>query len=486
MYIFYLLLWILAGSIFPAPQTAYAVSGAAGIGAATAESFSDTVEIPAPSGTVDQEAILGEGITADGLNLGGMTVSDAKLLVNGHFQNISESELVVSFAGQTAAVTPEELGFTWESDAAIEAAAELTGSGRLVERYKARENLKYDNLELTIPYSYDSGKIRTFVEDEIASKDTTPVDASMVREHGQFTVTEEINGVTTNVDETVSAIQKALSASLSDHMSAEAVVEVKKPKITAEFLYGIQDKLGTYSTSYSSSSSARKKNIQIAAGRLDGLLLMPGESLSVSEAIGERNAENGYQLAPQYENGTSVDSYGGGVCQVSTTLYNAVIRAELQVDKRYPHSMTVHYVPYSSDAAIAEGNKDFVFTNNTDTAIFIASDADGSDLYFSIYGHETRPANRTIEFVSDTLSYTEPKPKEKKDPNLAAGKKRTEGSTHAEVRSRLTKIVKVDGVETERVVINEDHYRGVSKTIYIGTKKKASAKKTKDETKKSN
>ncbi|MBR3166818.1 MAG: VanW family protein, partial [Lachnospiraceae bacterium] len=183
-----------------------------------------------------------------------------------------------------------------------------------------------------------------------------------------------------------------------------------------------------------------------------------------------RTAENGYELAPQYANGDSEMAYGGGVCQVSTTLYNAVIRAELQIDERHPHSMIIHYAPYSSDAAIAEGNKDFIFTNNKDYPVYIASDADGSELYFSIYGKEDRPENRTIEFESDTLSYEELSPEVIEDKSLAAGEEVTSGSSHPSVSSELYKVIYIDGEESERILMNKDHYKGTRKTIRKGVK----------------
>ena len=91
------------------------------------------------------------------------------------------------------------------------------------------------------------------------------------------------------------------------------------------------------------------------ASKLNGHIIYPGETFSVTAAVIPFTAENGYMLAPSYESGSVVDSYGGGICQVSTTLYNAVLDAELEVVERHNHSMTVSYVEASKDAAIAEG-----------------------------------------------------------------------------------------------------------------------------------
>ena len=137
---------------------------------------------------------------------------------------------------------------------------------------------------------------------------------------------------------------------------------------------------------------------------ISGSLIFPGESFSVTAAVAPFTAENGYEPAPSYEENRVVDSYGGGICQVSTTLYNAVLKAELEVTARSNHTMVVNYVDLSKDAAIAEGVMDLAFVNTTDAPIYIVGYAYGGTLSFTIYGHETRPANRSIEFVSETTS----------------------------------------------------------------------------------
>ena len=187
----------------------------------------------------------------------------------------------------------------------------------------------------------------------------------------------------------------------------------------------VQDVLGESSTDYSSSSSNRRTNIETGVSKLNGKVLYPGEELSVCDSVVPFSAENGYAPAPSYEMGAVVESYGGGICQVSTTLYLAVLRAELEVTERYNHSMLVNYVKPSMDAAIAEGSKDFKFRNNTDAPIYIFGYASNGEVGFRIYGHETRDReNRRVSFESETLSSTEPESKIQADSNLAFGEKR--------------------------------------------------------------
>ena len=421
---------------------------------------------------ITDDTVIEEGIYAQGIDLGGKTVAQARSLINEYFNQVDRSDLTITYSDQQAVISMSDLNLAWDTETAVQEAAGYAKSGSLISRYKEKTDLKYDSAEVPVDYTYNRLAISSFVTSEIASHDVEAQNATLTRENGEFSIEEDVTGLKTNVEETLSAIYQTLDTELSDTMTTEAVVEVAEPEVTAEMLSEVTDRLGTYTTDYSSSSYNRKTNISVAAGRLNGSLLLPGESISVSDTILSRCEENGYLLAPQYANGQTEDSYGGGVCQVSTTLYNAVLRAELQIDERSPHSMVVHYVPYASDAAISEGSKDFVFTNNTEAPIYIAASADGYELTFSIYGKETRDETRELEFVSNTISETYPDPKVEYDDSQYEGYESTTGSSSPSVTATLTKIVYEHGEEVDRILLHTDTYAGQSKTTVIGTKKR--------------
>ena len=179
--------------------------------------------------------------------------------------------------------------------------------------------------------------------------------------------------------------------------------------------------------------------------------------------------ENGYKTATAYENGRSVDSIGGGVCQISTTLYNASLYAELEIVQRQNHSMTVSYVKPSMDAAIAGTYKDLKIKNPYDTPIYIEGYTQGKTLTFTIYGKETRPSNRTLAFESETISTTPSPTQEIQDPSLPAGKRVKVESGHTGLKSKLYKCVYVDGKLQDRTLLNSDTYNA-SKSVYrVGT-----------------
>ena len=238
-------------------------------------------------------------------------------------------------------------------------------------------------------------------------------------------------GTTVKVDDTIKEVEELLGDVWKQKdIRIPAVVEEKQPQYTADDFRKIDSVLGQKQTQYSGTAS-RAQNLANGTSKISGTVLMPGEQFSVFNTVSPFTEENGYANAGQYVNDELVDGLGGGICQVSTTLYNAVLQAELQVDERYPHSLTVSYVPLGMDAAIAGDYMDFKFTNSTEYPIYIEGYAGGGSISFAIYGHETRPSNRSIYFESKTVETYEPgDPEEVEDDTLEEGKTVTETAAH--------------------------------------------------------
>ena len=228
--------------------------------------------------------------------------------------------------------------------------------------------------------------------------------------------------------------------------------------------------MGSFTTSFADSGSARKHNIQHAAAMINGTKLAPGESFSTSATISPITEENGYQTAGAYQDGKVIDSVGGGVCQISTTLYNAVLAAELEVTERAEHSMTVSYVDVARDAAIAGDYKDFCFVNNTDDTIYIEGWATDSELTSQIWGGDTKKKNgRTIKFETVILEEYEPgEPVVTEDDSKEADYYHEKQAAHTGYKAELYKVIYQDGVETDRVKINSSSYEASPAQIVVG------------------
>lgn len=159
------------------------------------------------------------------------------------------------------------------------------------------------------------------------------------------------------------------------------------------------EKLAEFRTEYSSSSDARKHNIELAVKSIDGTVLEPGEEFSFNGTVGARTEQNGYRNAKIIVKGKFEDGVGGGVCQVSTTLYNAVLRSGLTVTESHAHSLPVSYVQPSFDAMVSEG-ADFKFLNDTPYPVRIEGRADGTRVRFALYGFPMITDGETVVFRS--------------------------------------------------------------------------------------
>lgn len=419
-----------------------------------------------------QAGVLPEGFSVsvpggeESLDLSGMTAEEARGELEGYVNGMAEIPVSVAIDGNSFTASAGELGCHWENSGELGAAVDEYSGGNLLERFVHVKELEKNPPELSVKASLDDEKLAAFVNDNCAPYVREAADASIVRENGAFVITDEVTGLAVDMGATKAALDKALAEGLSGGVSVEAVVTETAPRIRRADLETITDVLGTFSTNFNAGSRSRTKNLVTGSGKINGAVLMPGDQFSAYEYLTPFTIENGYAPATSYENGRSVDSIGGGACQLTTTLYNAALRSELEIVQRQNHSMTVSYVNPSEDAAIAGTYKDLKFKNNYETPVYIEGTISGNTLTFTIYGKETRPANRTLEFVSETLGTIDPgAPTETVDNSLAPGARVKVSSGHIGKKSRLWKVVYVDGVETERSILHTDTYMA-SKSVY--------------------
>jgi len=402
--------------------------------------------------------------------VGGMGKQEAADAVNNYVDSLETSKFTLSVNSKSITATARELGVTWENTQIVEEALNIGKSGSLITRYKDKKDLEHEPKKLELSFKADESKIKNYLTEHEEQVNQEAVDGGLVRENGTFTITDGKEGIAVNIEQSAKTIADYIDQEWdAKPASIELTAKVVQPKGSREQLSRVRDVLGTFSTDYSSSNAGRAANVSNGCGKINGTLLYPGDKFSVYETVSPFTAENGYELAGSYENGTVVETYGGGICQVSTTLYNAVIRAELKVEERWAHSMIVNYVQPSMDAAIAGTYKDFKFTNSTDAPVFIEGVTSGGVITFTVYGEETRDANREVSFESEIVSETAPPVQVNATSQYPVGYVKTQQSTHVGKVAKLWKIVTVNGVEQSREVFNNSTYNASPKIIVVGT-----------------
>ena len=419
-----------------------------------------------------KEATVHEGVYAGSIDLSGMTESEVSQAISDYVEGQKNAEVTLNYdSNNSATVKAGDLGLTWANTEIAGEAVRVAQGGNLIKRFKELTDLKKQNKIFNIEYAVDAAKVKNALSENCAVYDKKAVNATISpNSTGSFDIIDGSDGEELDIEASSSAISDFFKNSFNgENASIALAVNTVKPKGDADTLRKMTDVLGTYTTNYKSSSNDRAKNVATGCAHINGTIVYPGEQFSVYETVSPFTEENGYALAGSYLNGLVVESLGGGICQVSTTLYQAVLRAELQVDQRSNHSMVVNYVPHSADAAIAGTSKDFKFTNNLDNPIYIAGKTEGRDITFTIYGIDERPSNRTIEFESVDISTTEPVgDKVIGDSSQPAGYVHTQAA-HTGYTSEYWKIIKENGVEVSRNRVNKSTYKAVQRTITLGT-----------------
>ncbi len=292
-----------------------------------------------------------------------------------------------------------------------------------------------------------------------------PTDAYISKE--PFEIHPHVNGIDfgVSIDEAKRKLEKSEN---------ECIIPLKvtKPSKTTDMLgeEAFPDRLATYSTKYDSSNYNRTTNLRLSASKINGIVLMPGEEFSYNRTLGQRTAAAGYKPAASYVGGKVVNEYGGGICQTSSTLYNTVLLANLEVTSRSNHCYVSSYVPISRDATVSWGTLDFKFKNNRKYPIKIRAYASNGVVKVDILGvkqdddYEVAIESKVTSSIKYSTQYEE-------DSNLEEGKEKvTQNGSNGSI-GEAYKVLKKNGKVVSRTLISRDRYSAKPQIIVKGTKK---------------
>ncbi|MBS1721618.1 MAG: VanW family protein [Armatimonadetes bacterium] len=300
-------------------------------------------------------------------------------------------------------------------------------------------------------------------------KDFAPARVDLV--DGQIVRTPEQTGV--DLDE--KALTNALTKAVLTGQEQELPLVKANAKVPDSELEKIKEVVSSFTSHFSEGNANRASNIKNAAKRLSGTILMPGETFSFNKTLGRRTAENGFKLAGVYNNGKHDFDIGGGICQVSGTLYNAVLLANLKIANRSNHTFPVPYLPVGRDATVSYPAPDFAFKNDTDTPVAISAKAAGGSITFTILG--LKEAGVTVKITTAGHTSWGRGIKVVNDPSLPPGRRVVEepgGSGH---RIMTYRSVYKDGVEVKRESLGESVYPGGVRVVRQNTAAPKSATK---------
>ena len=438
----------------------------------------------------DSDEVVKEGVKIDSVNVSDMTEKEVKKAVKSHVKTKTNTKVQLRINKDKITTTLKDLGYKWENTELVEQVMEVGKQGNVIKRYKDSVDLKKNGKTFELKMGIDQKKMKAKLEELCKAFNVDAKNASLKATGHGFKIIAEKEGCEVDYEKTanqlVSYIEKQWDKKSA--IQLEATTKITKPKYTTKDCKKVSNTpMGSYTTQFTAGVVNRNANIRNGAEKLNGNVVYPGERFSCNKHLVPWTEDNGWKPAGTYSEGSVVDSLGGGICQVSSTLYNALLNAEIKVVERYPHSMAVSYVPLSADAALAGDYKDLVFENNTDAPIYVQGVYTEGAITFNIYGHDTRKKGHSVEYVSKTTKTIPIKTATKKDPTLPAGtKKVTPG--HVGYVAELYKITYENGKQVSKELVHTSTYAMAPTTTLVGTKNTSSSTKkspSKDKDKKS-
>jgi len=278
---------------------------------------------------------------------------------------------------------------------------------------------------------------------------------------GKIVIERETSGFALDVPK---VFDVALQAVTGNGKGILPLVEAPK-RVADEELAQIKEIVSSFSTKFSAGKVARSSNIRLASKNLNGIVLMPGDTLSFNDTLGRRTVASGYRVAPVIKNGKHDFDVGGGICQVSTTLYNAFALANLKIVRRENHSLPSAYVPLGRDATVDYGSRDLVIQNNSEGPIAISSVYEPGKLTFYVLG--VKEPGVEVSIVTEGARRWSRGVKLITDNSLPSGKRKVIDSGGSAASVSTYRIVKKNGVEIRRELLNRSQYSGAPKLIAV-------------------
>ena len=323
------------------------------------------------------------------------------------------------------------------------------------------KNINQEYIEIPVevikPEEIDLQKIH----DEIYKE---PQDAYYNKE--PFEIHAEVDGVDFNIEEAKQII------SSEEKEEYTIPLKITKPEMTINKIgtEAFPNLLSTFTTKYDKTNTNRTTNLQLAINKINGVVLMPDEEFSYNKIVGERTISAGYKEAKIYSNGEVVDGLGGGICQISSTLYNTVLLANLEITERRNHQFVTSYLPAGRDATVVYGSQDFKFKNNRKYPVKIEASLNSGIAKISLYGVKEEN-DYTVTFETRTVSAIPYKTKYINDSTIEEGTEKIQQKGVNGLITETYKILNLNGVVVSKTLLSKDTYNAMQRVVLKGTKK---------------
>lgn len=407
-----------------------------------------------------------KGVTVDNIKVSGMTKNEALNLLNDSLKDFENKNLQFKLNDTTYTRSLKDLGYEKNFKESVEKAFNVGRDKSHFQNFLRVVTLPIFGKNIETVSSFSDAKVQetvNFLVDKVYIKSQ---DAAISYKDGKFIKNKEVVGRYLKTDTLADDIKKDAKSLKPIELTALPI----EPKVKESYFDGIDAVLGDFSTNYKSSEENRKHNIALGAKKISGIFVNPGTEISFNDTIGNMDEAAGFKSAGVIINGEFDRGWGGGICQVSTTLYNALVKSDIEITERSNHSRPIGYVERGTDAAVAPGYKDLKFKNNLSHKIFIDSKADGENIEFVVYGNKL-DKEFEINLISELLEVKDPNKITKYSDELDEGEVKVEsegkkGYDYASYKEYLK-----DGQVVKKEKYLNSHYIPKDRVVIIGEKK---------------
>lgn len=404
------------------------------------------------------------GISVQGVDLSNLERREGVKRLAELESRVRDTTVNLLYAGAGYGVTLGELGFTVDRDKTMDRALAMGNELGVLKRWYAE--VRPVDRPMDPVLSLNEPVMRQYLQNQFGSLEKGAQDAYLrINNDDRVEVVPSLEGYTVDLDLlTESLVNQSV---LSNGTSVNVPVKINHPEVTTEQVreWGVTGLVAEFSTRFNPTQANRNHNIATAAGKMDGWMVGPGEVFSFNRVVGSRGVDQGYRMANVIVGNKLEEDLGGGVCQVSTTLYNAVLLADLAVEQRSNHSIPISYVPVGRDAAVAYDYLDFKFKNNLDSHVLIKTFVRNSDLTVKIYGAPN--PDKKVQIKSWVTKTVEPKTVYEIDPAVEPGNQKVVQKGASGYNAAAERLVLVNGLEVKRELLFGSKYQPVEHIIAV-------------------
>lgn len=476
----------------------------------------------------NNNTILG-GIYIGDVAVEGLTEEEAIKVLNEKYQEQNKKEIILKINGEKFSIIPEQIEVTYNIEKSVSEAYKIGRDGNIFENNFDIIQTMLGEQKIEIEFSYNEELLENVLKDFNAKLPNAMVDNTYCVEEDELIITPGVDGIEIDIDEAKQAVINNIKAGNIGEIEIKTKFS-KCPEIDIEKIYsevktepqnasyktdpfeiiphknGIDfdideakkvlseeqeeyvikltiiepeihtneigeeafpDLLSSFSTKFDETNKSRSKNLKIAMEKLDGTVVMPGEVFSYNQTLGKRTAEQGYEYANGFAGGQVVPMLAGGICQISSTLYDAVLYANLNIVERHNHSFQATYVEPGKDATVVYGSLDFKFENTRNYPIMIKTSAKSGLAEIKIFGIR-EAVEYDVEVITEVLSYTPYNVVYQNDSSLAPGQQKVSQWGLQGCKSITYRIVSLNGQQVSKEVLSTDTYQALSKIINVG------------------